>query len=876
MVRVRFGEFLDGTGSLSPPARLGDVDLGPAGFMALLETHLGLGGIWPSAAERSLLYHAALKRTIDSTRFYAASFDTDELGASAELLRWRDALYLNGWNGQPSACFGARLADLASVEAQVDPDLRCSPGERLRRIDEALGKRRVPVTSLLVVEPRQSFPTAWRRVLDGLSAAYATSMGPAATNSLLAEVQGGLCSLFEGRPVGPIAWRHDESVRIVRAETRLLAGRWFAEATRSPQGSKLILAESHSEVLDHLLESAGMARHGFADTSAFRPSLQVLPLALSLIWEPLDIYAALEFLSHPICPIPRFARERFAERLSSRPGLQRDDFSKVFDKVRTHYGELADEMIGRIDAWLFQARYSPDDGASLADVAARVDSLRSVFARRIGTAHPDAQPAFIAAHHQCEAVAKGLRQFLAAGELRIGQIQLRKLVSQATSAGSANPLRIPQLGCAAFAGAPGAVIDSVDSVYWWQLGMPPMPTSAPWTRAERRQLSEAGVVLLPIAERLRAATRAWLRPILAARRQLTLVLPPESEEVHPVWQLLKQVIPNVAVRPLESLLVGPDPGLSVGPIQHQLLPSRRRWWTLPKGIAPSRSERSSFTALDQYLNNPFQWVLEYGVRLKGSRIHSVPDEFTLSGNVTHRVVQKLFEEPDALHRSKADLRAWAEATLDQVLRSEAAVLLLPGQRAAERRLRDTVANAVSDLCEQIRSAGATHVEPERGMEGTFVGGKLVGSADLVLTFATGEQAIVDLKWAGVKKYPEKLTANRHLQLMIYGGLLQQATTRWPRYAYYLLKDMRLLAHDREIFSNARVCAAVEPQTLPQLWKRIETTWTWRCAQLEDGRIEVAMEGIEADSASIPPAGALGLEVLSPTYNPFLNLAGWES
>lgn len=876
MISIRFGLSLDGSGAQHLPSKVGDVDLGPSGLLGWLETHLGLGGIHPGATERGALYHAALREGLSDHRFYAASFGVDAIGTSVELLRWRDSLFLHGWGGRAHPSFGSRLQDLADTEVYLSPDAKCSVGDRLRAVSDALTRRCVPVSSIRVVESRAALPLAWQNILAQLPSIDEPAQDGGAEASMLSLLQRGLRDLLAGERLPTVHWVDDGSLRIVRGETRLTAARWAAESMRACDGAtQLVLAESRSEVLDHALEAAGLARHGFSDSSAFRPTLQILPLALALMWEPLNIYAALEFLSHPVSPVPRFAREALADRLASRPGLQRADFVGVLDDIRNHYGDLGNEMVSRVDAWVFQPRYPAEEGAPITSISARVDALQRVFARRASKANAETRSALLAGHHQCDDVSRALRHLAASGAGNVGVMTLTKIVAQATTAESSNSLRYPELGCAAFAHTPGEVIDLFDRVTWWHLAAPPSRPQPPWTRAELRQLSEAGVRLPTAVSRQADETRTWLRPVFAARKELVLVLAPDSEEPHPILQMIRTVLPQAPIERIEDVIRRAAPALNSTAVAHRPLPPRRRWWTLPVDALVTAPGRVSFSSLDQYLNNPVQWVLGYKARLRPSRIRSIPDEFTLSGTVAHRIVQKLFETSMPLSLSKAALLAWTESTLEQVIRAEAAVFLLPGKRAAERRLRKAVIGAVSDLCGRIRVSGAVSVQPERWMQGAFRNRELVGSADLVLTFQTGEHAVVDLKWAGIKKYPEKLASNRHLQLMIYGGLLQQATNKWPRYAYYLLKDQRLLAHDREVFSTAHVCAPGEVQSLPELWRRIESTWDWRTALLDQGLIEIVTDDIAGDAVSMPPAGALELETLSSAYNPFINLLGWR-
>jgi hypothetical protein len=51
------------------------------------------------------------------------------------------------------------------------------------------------------------------------------------------------------------------------------------------------------------------------------------------------------------------------------------------------------------------------------------------------------------------------------------------------------------------------------------------------------------------------------------------------------------------------------------------------------------------------------------------------------------------------------------------------------------------------------------VTAEMALAGHFPGGQLGGFADLVMHKGRSQYAIVDMKWSGMKKFPDKLKSN---------------------------------------------------------------------------------------------------------------------
>jgi hypothetical protein len=208
-------------------------------------------------------------------------------------------------------------------------------------------------------------------------------------------------------------------------------------------------------------------------------------------------------------------------------------------------------------------RFDAETGVPLVAVTARVAQLVAFFRGRLGETDEAMRLAILAGHEQCQACLESLNALVAQGAASIRPRQLHKLVAQASGSGVPNPLWPAEVGAAQSATQAGAVIEAAARVIWWQLTTPALPGPLPWSAAEVRALCEAGVRLPDTAQQLAQIARTWLRPVMAAREQLTLVLPPPGEEVHPLWQMVGAVVDAPRVTALEGLLRSGGEGMAV-------------------------------------------------------------------------------------------------------------------------------------------------------------------------------------------------------------------------------------------------------------------------------------------------------------------------
>lgn len=869
-MKLRLGLHLDGQHGRAPANQMGAADVGPLGLLGILESQLGLVPPTASAAQRCVQYRECLQQLDSPDRFFNKSYAADDFGTAATLLSWRDEWRIHGWSGDVGQDGGSRLRDMVAIEKIAQGLLSPGTAERLQSIAEAMTKRSLLIESIVLVDPLENFPLLWQRVLAKLPIRPPTA-ATVCGNGLLGKVQQAIIDAGSKGSTQSIDWIADGSLHVVRGETSLISGRWIAEALRQAGPNTLYVATSEAATTDAFLAAANYPRQGLSESSAFRPALQLLPLLLELLWQPLNFNALIQFLTHPICPLSGKVRRRLAGVQSQYPGIGGPRWREAIAEIEAESGERAPQVRQAIEFWIDHPRFDPTTGVPIATVLERTQRLADFFRNSPSDALPALRMAYAAGHNQALSFAENLSRLLDQGVESLRPRQLEQLASQATARGNDNPLRVAEVGALPCIDHPGAAIENHTVVLWGPLDAPALPTSWPWSKAEIAALQAAGCSLPDPEALLQADAADWLRPILAAKNKLILVLPPSERETHPVWQMLKALIPDLPIYPIETMLrQGTAPMV---PIAHTPLPGIKRWWQLPEGSVIPPVPEYSFTQLERQVFNPFHWLLSNAAKLRSGSLLSLADDFRLKGLLAHSLVERLYRDADGLAMSDDQFEAWFDPAYDQLIAEEGAVYLMPGRRTERENLRQTLHRALLELREIVRGANVSLVEPERKLTGHFVGGALGGYSDLILTKPDKSHAIIDMKWAG-KSHRTKLEENRHLQLAIYSELLRQGTGQWPALAYFLFSQGKLLTRDDLWFPGTHPVSNRSGENTAQLWQRFLVTWKWRHEQFADGLFEVVLDDCE-EADSCPPDDGLAIEVLNPDYNECLHLAGWR-
>jgi len=178
MLKLIFSPYYDGNCYAGNPDKnqcvLGTKYVGPLGLLDELELRAGLSRGETSPMMRVIAYCNAIHTVLDnkpsSEPFYQQSFKNDPLGVAQQLLRWRDALCLAGWDKKTTLPNGLsadgkkRLEDLQAVEAHFDS---IGIGERWHQLLNANLDALLPEDLEIEVDMKMDLlPPVIRKVLE--------------------------------------------------------------------------------------------------------------------------------------------------------------------------------------------------------------------------------------------------------------------------------------------------------------------------------------------------------------------------------------------------------------------------------------------------------------------------------------------------------------------------------------------------------------------------------------------------------------------------------------------------------------------------------------------------------------------------------------
>ena len=832
------------------PPEAGIWRLGPQGLIRFFEDSMGLGSPPDDTMYlRIEQFRQFLQLDLEahSGAFYQASFLADPFAVAEELLSRRDELLLAGWDFLPSDDTPERLAVLARLKAR---EAGLAPGfsDRFDRVYQALGRRRLPVSILEAQQPSDLLPPVWQRLLGklqelGVEVIYGENPAPCApVDSDLGRFQRLLCGFPPSEPLegdGSLIW-------ICGKRDTDLAAFTAAWLRKHPEKQTTLLLAGPARSLDNALVLEGLPSLGLQSISLARPALQALKLVPVFLWEPLDPYKVMEFVSLSLKPLDEELAVHIARQMAQTPGV----FSESWQQMLGQYFAALEAAGGDVQAaratyrfWFERKRYDSQGSVPKPEAIAVFRYLSEWAYSLLRKGEGSASLGILGAQ-----AARIVELLEALPENTLTRLQLERIVRTIYEPAPIQ-LRPREAGSLPIASPPSALYEATDEMLWWHFAQTePDYFFSHWSKKERRWLQAKGVETETPDFQNRLLVWQRKLPVFQTQKRLLLVQPAlvEGREVqaHPLLADLEAGFGNTdaihydidaeAGRAAPFLL--PLPKFQDLPLQ--VLGKPHAFVKAPPHAKLDLREAESFSSLETLLYYPYQWVFRHKLQLRQSDILSILDERPLYGNLAHRYFELLLQHPELPNWSATDIEAFIDALTPDLLHKEGATLLLYGREPEQIRLVRKVKRAAVRLIDLIQRNGWSVAATEKNIEGPFSNRTLKARADLLLQ-RPGELAVLDLKWSSAH-YRENLIRNEEdLQLALYTFLLQDAQLT-VHSAYYILENERLIARNQAAFREVQAISpgADQQEVCQRILTRIEATLQWRTHQLANGLIEV--------------------------------------
>lgn len=837
-MRVEFGWFLDRAPWSFRSGGLNTVRLGRLGFVALLQTRLGITRPEVTHLVRVNQYVARLRALDNSSAWFSTSFAVDPWSTAQDLLYARDDLVANGWDGHlPAGSSSNLLQTLAAAEA-VELPLSPALADDVAGLPAALDTPLpLGISAIALQHPRSSFPAIWQAIFGKL------------------EVRG--VDIHEpDHSAAPLP-----SITVLQAETEWEAAdhaaRWLgAGGSAGINASTAVVVSHQTSILDHYLHARGLPRVGVGARSRWRAQDQIIPLFMEIIWGPANVQLLSEFLSLPVSPVRRPAGRELLKALKAEPGTGGEAWNAALEAI-AELPDLDAETASELDSLFSRDLLIEQEGVSGAQIAGKAEWL----AKRLNRiAHR--RPELASTYAQLQTLTA-----LISDLPLVSRTDLRRIISSVV-AETTNPLAASEASDWLRLEHLTELMDPVDDVLWWGFHDATAPRTRRWDRSDVEALASVGVQL-PSPESL--AMLQITQSVASSRRCRNLLVVQtaqqegEPTENNPLLEALVAAQPatdpgrslrdQIKERTITPAQLVEDNVWALAGRSAQVAPVDR----VPVAPPPLEFELEpradftpdalSFSQLGNLLGCSLAWVLDKKMRLRPADADSAPSGNTMIGIFAHKLVEELH------HDLSAQLRAVPtpeeiDRKIDDLLPHLASELLLPGQSARLKNLRAVLSSNVMKFFTWVSAAGITIQDVEKPFEKTLeltVDGKQVavpvrGSIDVAGIDGEGRPAVIDLKWSNRDKYRlEEVREGKALQLALYQWALAEdvgeyvgeggpAGENGPA-AYYLLKQGTFASTHSGLGGSAT--AAEGPDAL---WDTAVKAATFSVSEVVHGRI----------------------------------------
>lgn len=796
--------------------------------------------------------------------FYTNSFNSDPFSTASDLLSRRDELIINGYNFDDLPDTPNRIQVLGAIE-KCFQSIILSQGksyfsfsDRWIHLLRLLPFQETPIEKVHLCEPKAILPAHIIKLLEILEQSgvevIPVDFEVQASDTDLGKFQRRL--FFPEATTEKSVLEQDGSLILIKGSNEAQLSRYIAVLKRkNPAFNPFCFIPGTCKALDYAFIQEGLPSFGIKSASLSRPSLQVLKLATSFLWKPIDPYKILEFASLQHKPLHPELALIIANHVSQQPGIKGDgwyaainEFFRAFEQENNDAPSVVKEARFQYQFWFERNRYDSKGAAPKKEIKAIFEFIESwAYVKKKESA--EFEDAFSKLAIQARKIIELLE---ALSEQYLRPIEIERILKTINEPAALSSVP-PQTGHLDYTGKIGAVTSKVDQLLWWNFVDSEQDYFfSKWFKDEIDFLDSRNIKV--ISPNLQNAQNIWRKkhPVRLAQRQLLLIIPEKIEG--------RQVAHHSLMGNIEAFFKNVE-AITFDISQRESREQLSRFFRLPEfheirqfiQSQPSpfleipghfidkllKERQETPTSLEQLLYFPYQWFFRYILKITASPVQQIVGQKTLFGNLSHRLIENLMQE-EFDHWEKDYFETWVENQLSALLQREGSTLLLYGKEAERINFINQVKYAVWSLIHLIKKNGWSVEATEKNLEGMCGLIPLKGRCDLILT-KEKQKVIIDLKWGGHSYRINQIKNEEDLQLVIYSNFIREETGEWPHTSFYIISRGKMIARNRHAFSDIQVVPVKdEPidQINQRILNRILATYEWRMKQIKEGKIEI--------------------------------------
>lgn len=775
-------------------------------LLSELELRAGITVLEQSEPERLVAFHESVKKNVTGTIF-EESFKTDEVGVARQLMAWTDNLLMAGWT--PDATIESdKLKALAKIVKGV---IGKHVAQRWQDLSAFLEEHQVfQKDDVFEIHTKELIPAVILSTIDQLAKQatvnYASNEGEMPTD-----------------------------FSVYHFKTRTEAYQWYLSQPDALNDVDVTISSDNCVLNDMAISMEKPTVHSKSQNS--NPQLlQLFKLGMSLFARPLNVYNLLSYLQVPGNPLGGVSY-KLARVLADEGGIN-EEWQKTIDEYDFTDKEGKDkreEKLAFID--MIKKDYSPEN-ILVSDVRTYSDKLahwcdKLLLSKKVDDERKE-QLVVLAAF--CRSLQSILPNdgYISSDELKAhvdGIYRPQSFTHMKAQKDSPDVISdITQL------------VDPATKVCW--LGcVGASVRSYPFdflNHSEYEGLKDAGII---IPSKSDFYTQHHQLQMTALKTIGNLILVTwefdgnARQEEHPLVAELKQLNReewNLHVKNNEK------PNLQTVDSEISILESQPNY-QLSRNMSKLHREEESYSSVTSLIQHPFDYTMQYLLKLREPQVGQLPDLDTTKGFVAHLLVETLVKK---YHEQMADEYLSLDASVIQELINDCimkkgAILMLPEYRIERQQFEGILQESIEALAGIINELKLKPVDSEVELNVTLdTIGAFTAKIDLLLKDANDKYVIFDLKWSESKSYQERLEQNKAMQLELYSRAIKEHYgSDVAGVAYYLFPKMTLYTTDFPTSDHIRQIVVKTEASNRELFEEIKNSYAYRRETLDNGFIE---------------------------------------